>query len=856
MTVSKGLIQNITDLKKSLTEISVYDLDVYTSLELYYNIARKLNEVISELSRFEGVVSDEVIKQNEALVYLLGEGLTTEVIKKINQMVADGTMDTIINHNVFNKINDRINDISVNVINFNAKGDGATLNNTAIQNTIDFVSSLGGGTVYLPAGSYLVKADSKKQSGVVENKGTIILKENVKIKGAGIDKTIIKVSNDSNDWECLFYNQYGHNNISFEDLTIDSVNDINITEFSNWGRVPINFNGGYNFSVKNCRLIINGRWAIRAKTSNSNFSDNIIDFKLKQTNFNWFDTSCIWCGGENNIISNNIISVKECLSNIKPVCGIEFQGHRNKVYNNIINGFETGILPTASTCYMQNDYYMLSELGANSNSIYNNKILNVWKGIHIWGMHVDEKSVISDMSIYDNYIYINTDDKVSGEGRRVMGIGFHVYLNGTVPPTEQAGDQIASFKNGKIYNNIIEFKTRYVNRNLSTGENAISFLVDINVDNVDIYSNTILNCGGVGIGLDVSEYDGADNYIKYINIHNNTFKNTLVPVRLYNRLENISIQNNVFSQDVLYSKTSDNMYITIQSENVKYTKTKNITILNNTINCVDNLKPFYPIYHIEDIELSYYPVSRGMILQDNQIEGKIIEKQINGSCQTIPKNYLLKDSYGKLLTPRHNTPSSVGDLSVKISEVILNDECRLSDTSKINANQSLKLNSTKFVNGLAYVLAVVGNNIKSTSTAFVTQSGYDRPSVVGETITYYDTFTEVESSTNWVENGSNANGRYTKFGSGLLICEREVTVDLTNTSLQEFAFPHNFVGFVTGSLTGSTGTTSISNGILTAMASMVCQTNVLSQNWAIRQTTASTSSSSVKLSLLAIGRWK
>lgn len=110
MTLSKKLIENVECLKKSLNEISVYDLDVYTSMELYYKIAKKLNEVITELMRFEGLVSDEVVKQNEKLIYLLGEGLNIEVVKKINEMIADGTMDTIINHNVFTSLNNKIDE--------------------------------------------------------------------------------------------------------------------------------------------------------------------------------------------------------------------------------------------------------------------------------------------------------------------------------------------------------------------------------------------------------------------------------------------------------------------------------------------------------------------------------------------------------------------------------------------------------------------------------------------------------------------------------------------------------------------------------------------------------------------------
>lgn len=108
MTVSKQLIQNIEELRKSLNEISVYDLDVYTSMELYYKIANKLNEVINELSRFEGVVSDEVIKQNKELLYLLDEGLNLEVVKKINNMINDGTMEVIINNNLFKSFNNSL----------------------------------------------------------------------------------------------------------------------------------------------------------------------------------------------------------------------------------------------------------------------------------------------------------------------------------------------------------------------------------------------------------------------------------------------------------------------------------------------------------------------------------------------------------------------------------------------------------------------------------------------------------------------------------------------------------------------------------------------------------------------------
>ena len=79
---NKILIDSVNNLKVALNEISVYDFDVYTSMELYYKIAENFNKVIKELNRFEDVISEEVVKQNEKLLYLLGEGFNQEVIKK------------------------------------------------------------------------------------------------------------------------------------------------------------------------------------------------------------------------------------------------------------------------------------------------------------------------------------------------------------------------------------------------------------------------------------------------------------------------------------------------------------------------------------------------------------------------------------------------------------------------------------------------------------------------------------------------------------------------------------------------------------------------------------------------------
>ena len=115
MTVSQNLIDNVNDIKTTLNEISVYNLDVKTAIELYYELAKKVNEVINELSRFEGVVSDEVIKQNEKLIYLLGEGLKVQVGLKIDELIKNGTIQDLINNKIFNELNSKIDNFKQEV---------------------------------------------------------------------------------------------------------------------------------------------------------------------------------------------------------------------------------------------------------------------------------------------------------------------------------------------------------------------------------------------------------------------------------------------------------------------------------------------------------------------------------------------------------------------------------------------------------------------------------------------------------------------------------------------------------------------------------------------------------------------
>lgn len=297
MTVSKKLIENVKELRKAISKISVYDFDVYTSMELYYKIAEKLNEVIRELSRFEGVISDEVVEQNEKLIYLLGEGLNKEVVKKINQMVQDGTMDSIINHNVFNSLNNKIDnykeelniridgvkeglinkinnskeELNNKIDNVDNKTDGykeelsSKINNLA-NKTNDYLEKI---CVIMPKSSTVDENTSNLQSilDMAKNKNVNLTVQfpagYYKLKPCTIyDNTTIKLTNNTTlkSVSAPYYNKNFNVNEDIHILFFNAIphddNELNITGYN--GRSNITIEGGI-FETKSAICFIHGQ---------------------------------------------------------------------------------------------------------------------------------------------------------------------------------------------------------------------------------------------------------------------------------------------------------------------------------------------------------------------------------------------------------------------------------------------------------------------------------------------------------------------------------------------------------------------------------------------------------------------
>lgn len=105
-----------------------------------------------------------------------------------------------------------------NVKNYGAKGDGTHDDKTAIQAAVDAANAAGGGTVYLPTGTYAVSGNSNPAHGSVR------LRDNVTMQGDGMGSTTVKLIDGWSSKVTGIIRTFSgvvNHDITLRDLTID-----------------------------------------------------------------------------------------------------------------------------------------------------------------------------------------------------------------------------------------------------------------------------------------------------------------------------------------------------------------------------------------------------------------------------------------------------------------------------------------------------------------------------------------------------------------------------------------------------------------------------------------------------------
>ena len=90
----------------------VYDSSrALTETEIIMKVLEKINLVILNFNNLETQLTNNMKKLEKQIDYYLDSGMKLEVSKKIDEMVKDGTFNTIINNELLYDIENQISDI-------------------------------------------------------------------------------------------------------------------------------------------------------------------------------------------------------------------------------------------------------------------------------------------------------------------------------------------------------------------------------------------------------------------------------------------------------------------------------------------------------------------------------------------------------------------------------------------------------------------------------------------------------------------------------------------------------------------------------------------------------------------------
>lgn len=121
-------------------------------------LLQKVNKIIQSLSSTNDTVNNLIDQWNNEIVnYVNGDGFTTDVNNKLDSMASDGTLASLLNNEALGQIGDIHADVKYPPNNLTpCKGDGNTDDTSALQAIINYVVGLGGGTIFLPQGTYKI----------------------------------------------------------------------------------------------------------------------------------------------------------------------------------------------------------------------------------------------------------------------------------------------------------------------------------------------------------------------------------------------------------------------------------------------------------------------------------------------------------------------------------------------------------------------------------------------------------------------------------------------------------------------------------------------------------------------------
>lgn len=183
------MLTNLENMWLGSRSFSIYDNTTeYTMLDLIGKLSTKINEIINSQNTLDSETKKSLQGMKDTLDYLLNQGVEIEVVKQLEKWKTDGTLDSIINKEIFtelnteltnltNKVNENITNVNNNIsklysdsLTINVKDpvqlgvpgvvmDGVTDDSKAMQTILDKLNEIKGiHTIYIPSGQMLINS--------------------------------------------------------------------------------------------------------------------------------------------------------------------------------------------------------------------------------------------------------------------------------------------------------------------------------------------------------------------------------------------------------------------------------------------------------------------------------------------------------------------------------------------------------------------------------------------------------------------------------------------------------------------------------------------------------------------------
>lgn len=288
-----------------------------------------------------------------------------------------------------------------------ASGDGITDDTEAIQQTIDMVGALGGGTVYFPPGVYIVSPvpDTDPFQVICLN-----LVDDLQLEGAGEDQSIIRLAPGAGNYDAMI----GHRP-SFEPVDHITLSNLQLDANADQNEVPseaiLTTQGGRNifriflgqdYLIEDCHFTNSkGVWNIvfNGITEQVVIRNNLFD-AIGDEAEDW-DHSTIYMNGADFLVENNEFYSRFGAGTLGARTAIETHGNNQIVRNNYIKGYVYGANITGySNFYISRNQF-----------IYGNTFDEVAEGLVLWSGLLDDPDFangLDNIKIFENQINLTT----------------------------------------------------------------------------------------------------------------------------------------------------------------------------------------------------------------------------------------------------------------------------------------------------------------------------------------------------------------------------------------------------------------------------------------------------------------